>query len=134
MMGDFNWNVMEKNLECLSKRFESTARNIANGTSPGYARRNVSFEDQLRDAVSSSPRRLPLSVTDEGHIPSGPLSVNAVHPEEIRIVDEKFRLDGNNVDPEREMSVLSQTRMAYNAMSRFAAKKTALYRLVIGGR
>ena len=133
MMGDFNWNVMEKNLECLSKRLESTARNIANGTSPGYARRNVSFEDQLRDAISS-PRRLRLAITDEGHIPSGPLSVNAVRPEEIRIFDEKFRLDGNNVDPEREMSVLSQSRMAYNAVSRFAAKKTALYRLVIGGR
>ncbi len=133
MMGDFNWNVMEKNLECLSKRLESTARNIANGTSPGYARRNVSFEDQLRDVVSS-PRRLPLAVTDEGHIPSGPVTVNAVQPEEIRVFDEKFRLDGNNVDPEREMSVLSQTRMAYTAMSRFAAKKTSLYRLVIGGR
>ena len=133
MVGDFNWNVMEKNLECLSKRFESTARNIANANSPGYARRNVSFEDQLRDVISS-PRRLPLSVTDEGHIPSGPGAPGAVHPEETRIFDAKFHLDGNNVDPEREMSVLSQTRMAQNAMSRFAAKKTSLYRLVIGGR
>ena len=133
MMGDFNWNVMEKNLECLSKRLESTARNIANGTSPGYARRNVSFEDQLRDVISS-PWRLPLTVTREGHIPSGPRAVGSVDPEEIRVFDEKFRLDGNNVDPEREMSVLAQTRMAHNAMTRFAAKKASLYRLVIGGR
>ena len=133
MMGDFNWKVMEKTMEGLSKRFEATSRNISNASTPEYARRNVSFEDELREVVDS-PRRLPMKVTDNGHIPSGPLTVSSVVPEEIKIYDEKFRLDGNNVDPEREISVLSQTRMAYNAMSRFVAKKGSLYRLVIGGR
>lgn len=133
MMGDFNWKVMEKNLEGLSKRFEATSRNIANANTPEFARRNVSFEDQLRDLVDG-PRRLPMKVTNEGHIPSGPLTVSSVVPEEMKVYDEKFRLDGNNVDPEREMAVMSQTRMAYNAMTRFAAKKSSLYRLVIGGR
>ncbi len=132
MLGDFNWKVMEKTMEGLSKRFESTSRNIANASTPEYARRNVSFEDQLREVVDG-PRRLPMTVTDKGHIPSGPMDVSAVVPDEIRIYDEKFRLDGNNVDPEREMAVLSQTRMAYNAMSRFAAKKGSLYRVVLGG-
>ena len=75
-----------------------------------------------------------MTVTSDGHIPSGPLSVASVIPEEIKIFDEKYRLDGNNVDPEREMAVMSQTRMAYAAVSRFAAKKSSLYRLVIGGR
>lgn len=133
MIGDFNWKVMEKTMEGLSRRFEATSRNLANANTPEYARRNVSFEDQLRDVVDG-PRRLPMKVTDEGHIPSGPMTVSAVLPEEIKIYDEEFRLDGNNVDPEREMAVLSQTRMAYNAMSRFVAKKGSLYRLVIGGR
>jgi len=133
MMADFNWKVMEKNLEGLAKRFEATSRNMANANTPEFARRNVSFEDQLREVVQG-PRRLPMTVTNEGHIPSGPMTVGGVTPSEIRIYDEKFRLDGNNVDPEREMAVMSQTRMAYNAMSRFAAKKSSLYRLVIGGR
>lgn len=133
MMGDFNWKVMEKTMEGLSKRFEATSRNIANASTPEYARRNVSFEDELREVVDG-PRRLPMTVTHKGHIPSAPLSVSGVAPKEIKIYDEEFRLDGNNVDPEREMAVLSQTRMAYNAMSRFVAKKGSLYRLVIGGR
>ncbi len=133
MLGDFNWKVMEKTMEGLSRRFESTSRNLANASTPEYARRNVSFEDQLREVVDG-PRRLPMKVTNEGHIPSGPMTVSAVVPEEIKIYDEKFRLDGNNVDPEREMAVLSQTRMAYNAMSRFFANKAAGYRAVIGGR
>lgn len=133
MMGDFNWKVMEKDLEGLAKRFEATSRNIANANTPEYARRNVAFEDDLRALVDGS-RRLSMTITNEGHIPSGPLTVNSIVPEEIKVYDEKFRLDGNNVDPEREMAVMSQTRMAYNAVSRFAAKKSSLYRLVIGGR
>ncbi|MDI9370234.1 MAG: flagellar basal body rod protein FlgB [Synergistaceae bacterium] len=133
MMGDFNWKVMEKTMEGLSKRFEATSRNLANANTPEYGRRNVSFEDELRDLVDG-PRRLPMTVTNEGHIPSMPMAVSGVIPLETRIYDEKFRLDGNNVDPEREMAVMSQTRMAYNAMTRFAAKKSSLYRLVIGGR
>ncbi len=133
MIGDFNWKVMEKTMEGLSRRFESNSRNLANANTPEYARRNVSFEDQLREVVDG-PRRLPMEITNEGHIPSGPMTVSAVVPEEMKIYDEKFRLDGNNVDPEREMAVLSQTRMAYNAMSRFVAKKGSLYRLVIGGK
>ena len=133
MIGDFNWKVMEKTMEGLSRRFESNSRNLANANTPEYARRNVSFEDQLREVVDG-PRRLPMKITNEGHIPSGPMTVSAVVPEEIKIYDEKFRLDGNNVDPEREMAVLSQTRMAYNAMSRFLANKAAGYRAVIGGR
>ena len=133
MMGDFNWKVMEKDLEGLAKRFESTSKNLANANTPHYARRNVSFEDQLRDLIDG-PKRLPMKVTDKGHMPSGPLTVSSVVPEEIKIYDEKYRLDGNNVDPEREMAVMSQTRMAYAAVSRFAAKKGSLYRLVIGGR
>lgn len=133
MMGDFNWKVMEKDLEGLARRFEATSKNIANANTPHYARRNVSFEDRLRE-LAEGPKRLPMTVTSDGHIPSGPLSVASVIPEEIKIFDEKYRLDGNNVDPEREMAVMAQTRMAYAAVSRFAAKKSSLYRLVIGGR
>ena len=45
-----------------------------------------------------------------------------------------YWLDDNNVDPEREMAVMSETRMMYNAMNRLAAKKLAIYRTVIAGR
>jgi flagellar basal-body rod protein FlgB len=38
MMGDFNWKVMEKDLEGLSRRFESTSKNLANANTPHYAR------------------------------------------------------------------------------------------------
>lgn len=133
MMGDFTWNVMEKDLECLAQRFKATSRNLANANTPGYARRNVAFEDELRDVIGSG-NKLKMTVTEPGHIPSRPVSVSDVTAVETKNRDEIYRLDGNNVDPEREMAVLAETRMMYNAMSRFAAKKLANYRTVIAGR
>jgi flagellar basal-body rod protein FlgB len=120
-------------MEGLARRFEATSRNMANANTPGYARRNISFEDELRDVINAGDR-LAMTVTSTGHIPTRPHSVSDVTPNELRIKDEIYRLDGNNVDPEKEMSVLSETRMMYSAMSRFAARKLANYRMVISGR
>jgi len=133
MLGDFTWKVMEKDMEGLAKRFKATSRNLANVNTPGYARRNVSFEDQLKD-VMYADRKVHMAVTHPGHIPSRPRVVSDVAPAEIKAKDEMYRLDENNVDPEREMAILAETRMMYGAMSRFAARKAANYRTVISGR
>ena len=133
MLGDFTWKVLEKDMEGLTQRFRAVSRNITNADTPGYARRNVSFEDQLRDVIQSG-KKLRMTVTDPRHIPTRPSLVSDVKPVELRIRDEIYRLDGNNVDPEREMSVLAETRMMYGAMNRLAAKKLAVYRSVITGR
>jgi flagellar basal-body rod protein FlgB len=130
---DLTWKVMEKDMEGLAQRFKATSRNLANANTPGYARRNVSFEDELREVVNAG-KKLKMDTTDAGHIPTRPHLVSAVTPAEIKITDEVYRLDGNNVDPEREMAVLAETRMMYGAMSRFAAKKLAGFRMVIAGR
>ena len=130
---DFTWDVIEKDLEGLAARFSATSRNIANANTPGFAKRNVSFEDQLREVIESG-KKLKMTRTDKGHIPTSPHSVAAVHPSEMKVTDEKYRLDGNNVDPEREMSILSETRMQYTAISRFAAKKLGGLRTAIAGR
>ncbi|MDR2529103.1 MAG: flagellar basal body rod protein FlgB [Synergistaceae bacterium] len=133
MVGDFTWKVIEKDLEGLAQRFKATSKNLAHVNTPGYARRNVSFEDELR-AVVNSGDKLKMTVTHSGHIPTRPHAVSDVRPVEKKIKDEEYRLDGNNVDPEREMAVLAEARMMYGAMSRFAARKLGNYRTVITGR
>ena len=133
MVGDFTWKVMEKDMEGLAKRFKATSRNLANINTPGYERRNVSFENELKEVIYSG-KKLKMAVTQPGHIPSRPRSVADVTPAEIKVKDEMYRLDENNVDPEREMAILAETRMMYGAMSRFAARKLANYRTVISGR
>ncbi|MBR1672434.1 MAG: flagellar basal body rod protein FlgB [Fretibacterium sp.] len=133
MLGDYTWSVIEKETECLAQRFKAVTRNIANANTPGYARRNVSFEDQMRE-VMERDRKLHMTVTDAGHIPSHPLRMSDVEASEIKIRDERYRLDMNNVDPEREMAALSETRMMYSAFMRVAGSKLTMLKSVIAGR
>ncbi|HOO62550.1 MAG TPA: flagellar basal body rod protein FlgB [Synergistaceae bacterium] len=132
MRGDFTWKVITKDLEGLSRRFESVAENMSNGNTPRYARKQTSFEDQLRELVDG-PSKLPLMVTHESHIPLRPLDVNDVEPETLRLYDEVYRLDGNNVDPEREEALMAQTRMVYEAMNTLMSRKSRGYKTVMGG-
>ncbi|MCL2146930.1 MAG: flagellar basal body rod protein FlgB [Synergistaceae bacterium] len=132
-MIDFTWKVIEKDLQGLAARVTASSRNIANANTPKYAKRIVSFEDQLRDVIDSG-KKLKMKLTNDMHIPTLPNAVADVQPVEIRVPDEIYRLDGNNVDPEREMAILSEARMLYSAMSRFAAKKLNGLRTVITGR
>ena len=133
MLGDYTWSVIEKESECLAERFRAVTRNMANANTPGYARRNVSFEDQMRE-VMGRDKKLHMTVTDMQHIPSHPLRMKDVEPSEIRIMDERYRLDLNNVDPEREQAALAETRMMYTAMMRIASNKSTMLRTVITGR
>ncbi|MBQ9564702.1 MAG: flagellar basal body rod protein FlgB [Synergistaceae bacterium] len=133
MLGDYTWSVVEKESECLAERFKAITRNMANANTPGYARRNVSFEDQMRE-VMEKDKKLHMTVTDINHIPSHPLRMSDVEASEIRILDERYRLDMNNVDPEREQAALAETRMMYAAMMRIASNKATMLRTVITGR
>ena len=129
---DFTWNVITKDLQGLARRMETTSQNIANANTPGYARREVSFEDQLRDVIEA-PRQLPLKATAERHLSNIVTDVSGIQPLERRVGHEIYRLDGNNVDPETEMARLTQTRMSYQAMTRVLSRKIAMYRKAIGG-
>ena len=133
MFGDYTWDVIEKESECLAQRFQAVSRNVANANTPGYARHNVSFEDQMRE-VMESDKKLHMTVTDSAHIPSHPLRIKDVEAADTRIVDERYRLDQNNVDPEREMAALAETRMMYSAFMRISTNKLSLLRSVIAGR
>lgn len=133
MIVDKAWKVAEKDLEGLARRFQAVGSNLANANTPGYGRKEISFEDQLKKVVFG-PDTLLLEVTHNKHIPTGPLNINAVQPLDHQIYDEKVRFDSNNVDVEIEMAKMTETRLAYQAMTRLMGKKSSMYRLVIGGR
>lgn len=132
-MFDKTWKVMEKDLQGLAHRFRSAGQNLANVNTPGYARREVSFEDQL-DEVINGPRKLPLAVTHPGHMALRLRGPEDVVPREHRIQDQLYRLDRNNVDPEIELAKLTEARMGYDAMTSLLTKKVSVYRTAIGGR
>lgn len=132
MRGDLAWSVIEKDLQGLAKRLESTSQNIANTNTPRYTRREVSFEDQLKEVIDA-PSRLPLKRSAERHMSNVVSDISAVTPAERSVGYELYRYDLNNVDPETEVARLAETRMSYQAMSRVISRKISIYRKAIGG-
>ncbi|MDR1514351.1 MAG: flagellar basal body rod protein FlgB [Synergistaceae bacterium] len=132
MRGDFAWGVIEKDLSGLARRFEATSQNIANMNTPGYARKEVSFEDQLKEVIDA-PSKLPLKRTNPNHFSNVRQNLDEVIPGERHVGYEVYRLDLNNVDPETESARLAQTRMMHQAMTRVLGRKVSMYRRAIGG-
>lgn len=129
---DKAWAAAKVSIGGLSRRLEATAQNLANINTPAYARREVTFEDQL-NRLLRGPERLPLATTDPRHISTLPESIEAVRPVEKKALGELVRWDGNGVDIDIEMAKLAETRMSYQALFRLLARKAASYRTVMGG-
>ena len=106
---------VHKALEASWLRNEVITQNISNADTPGYKKLNVSFEEQLSKAMDAS--RFHGKKTHEKHITIGgdkvddvKISVSKDHK------DTSMRIDGNNVDIDKEMTELSKNNILYNAL------------------
>lgn len=100
-------NIIHKALDAAWKRNEAIAQNIANVDTPGYKRKTVSFEKELREAMESKD----FKKSDVDNI-------------EIKVTEEyrnlSTRLDGNNIDIDSEMAALAKNTIQYNALTQMA--------------
>ena len=133
MIKNVTSDVIEKTLEGLALRMEATSQNIANMNTPRYQRREVSFEDQLKEILDAQTQ-LPLKRSDPEHISNIETDVDGVEPQLRSVGYEVYRADLNNVDPETEIARLAETRMMYAAMAlRMNGKFRGLRRVIGGG-
>ncbi|HPD97752.1 MAG TPA: flagellar basal body rod protein FlgB [Synergistales bacterium] len=136
MFRDDLWVIQKAGASGLAKRFRAVADNLANINTPGYSRKEVFFEDRLREAMdgktSLSPAR--VSATEKRHIdPDHKPDLEGIVLE-TRAENESCRIDGNSVDPEIEMAKLARTRMAYNSVMKLMAKRAEMIKTSMGGR
>ena len=93
---------IEKALDVAWKRNEVISENIANVDTPGYKRKDIQFEDYLNSELKSGRIKSKLKLSGGGT---------------IRVVTDNanysYRLDGNNVDIEREMAVMAENTIRY---------------------
>ena len=112
----FGTKVIEKSLDASLLRNEAIAQNIANVDTPGYNRKTVSFEEQLRNALSNNSNFVGKR-TYPKHIPIGSTSIDDI---KINITEDKsdldMRLDGNNVDIEQEMALMAENHIKYEVL------------------
>jgi flagellar basal-body rod protein FlgB len=125
-------DIMQLGLDAAATKQKVMANNLANVSTPGFKASEVSFEDELKIALEGSSG-LSGTVTNERHIPIGFPKGLEVRPEIHKINQTEMRVDGNNVDIDREMALLAKNTIMYNALSQKVSGNFAKLKYVING-
>lgn len=128
-------NLLGKTVDLRAKNQNHLSANVANVETPGYQPRTLSFEDELRGALTNEKKGSSPSVTHPRHIP---LKGGAARLEDVqgRVVETPSGTggrDGNGVELETEMGKLVENQIMYNASVQLLAKKFEGLKSVIKG-
>lgn len=94
---------MNKSLDGLWLRQQATMENIANYSTPGYKSKSVDFESFLKSNLDS--------LNQTASEANSKIKSSSIIIEENG--DQSMRLDGNNVDLEKENLQLAKTQLQY---------------------
>jgi flagellar basal-body rod protein FlgB len=129
-IGDSSVNLLAGWLNGLSRRQGAISNNIANIDTPGYLRQHVNFETELLRQFSGGT--VNMAATDARHYTGGSQLRGqlGIDPQQLLT---SSRSDGNNVDIDQEMVLLTETQMRFQAASQVLSKKLGNIRTVIQG-
>jgi len=124
--------LAEKCLDAYSLRHKAIANNIANVEVPGYNRREVQFEDELKRCLKKDLSG--LCTTHEKHIPISKCKIERIQPR--MVVDESNpKLNAvNNVDIDMEMADLAKNQIDFDLMSTALRLEYQRLRMAIRGQ
>lgn len=127
--------TLEQSMQAATLRHQVIANNLANVNVPGFQASEVSFEDQLKQALDrpAAPAQLQGITTDPRHIPipAAPMTPGPVVPTVNLVANGVMRQDGNNVDPEAEMAKLAANQLWYQALVRSVGDEFSRLRTAI---
>jgi len=114
-VGSKQKDLLVRLLDATELRSRVALGNVANQSTPGYTRKDVQFEDLLRDAMASganTDRIQPMVIEDE----------------------ETPRLgNGNNVSLEREVNTLRESRITYEIYAAMLEGRGELKKIALSG-
>ena len=130
--GDTAVGALSIALDGLSKRAQAITNNVANVDTPNFKASEVSFEQDLKAAISRPAETLQMAVTNPAHIGvNSRTSLAGVGPKTITQLGTTMRNDGNNVDIDREMALLGETQLSYQTATQLMNEKLREYKNAI---
>jgi flagellar basal-body rod protein FlgB len=112
------FDLLSRFLDVAALRHRAIAANIANANTPGWKHLGVRFEEDLAASLARG----------------GAAQAARIEPRLVWDKSAPARLDGNNVDVEREMVDLAKNTLLFETFARAAAIKAAMLRMAITGR
>jgi flagellar basal-body rod protein FlgB len=108
----------------LAARQRTIANNVANVDTPGFKASEVRFEDFLNKAVNSAK---PGSSVNQ-------MALDAQARTTSLADGTTSRADGNNVDIDQQMEMLSEANLNYSALTQVMSTRLGILRGVIKGQ
>lgn len=129
--------VLEKMISFCEQRNRVLANNIANIDTPNYRRRDLDvaeFQSLLAGAIEQRGKNNPRVFQFEAGKNVAPSSLGGVSAQPViqpPDSDNPIRLDGNNVNIDREMTELSKNALLHSAMTQILVKEFAMLQTAI---
>lgn len=118
LFGSTTRQLVYKSLDANAMRARATAQNLANVMTPGYQRKEVSFEEKVRDAMN---KKLTGTTTDDQHMDiSKGVDLSKLKPEVYEPKDPTNPGEINNVDVDIEAAKMAENQIQYQFNIRFA--------------
>ena len=144
-------NIMQMSLDGLYERSKAIASNTANALTPGYKRREVRFEDSLKQIIKNENEKEEIKLQNAMMYQKNPSKVmegqslerlaflNSDIGKDFFIdveedMSEGYDVDGNNVNLEVEMMDEAQNGMKYNVVANLLSKSYEQMRNIINGQ
>ncbi|MCC7104534.1 MAG: flagellar basal body rod protein FlgB [Chloroflexi bacterium] len=120
--------LLQAALDALSLRQRVIGDNIANVDTPNFKASRVDFEQALQRAISRADGpalvQTSLSAAPDGDQP-------AFQADVVQLTGTTRRQDGNNVDIDQEMVMLTDTNLTYNALAQLVGARMQLLRTIV---
>ena len=115
-------------IQFASRRHEVLAKNLANVETPGYRAQDLVFQRELESALRGR-------VTPVSTLPPPSANRNeAIQPMLVYSNDTQRRVDGNDVDLDRQMVRVSQNTAYHNTLVQILTTQFNAIKVAISGR
>lgn len=111
-------------------RQEVISSNIANADTPGYKAKRIDFEAALARALDVDGS-LSMKTNDQGHYDVGNGGFDNLEPEIYEDPNGVVSEDGNTVDRDKEMALMAENKIMYDAAIQLLNKKIGLMKYAI---
>ena len=125
----FTQHLLELSLRVRSARHELLSANIANADTAGYRPKDLDFTSVMKSAVEDNAG---AAGGGDGAAKSIDIQSMVYEPEFPNDRHGEDRMDGNGVSIDRQMALMSENSLAYEASLTLLSRTLANLRYVIG--
>jgi flagellar basal-body rod protein FlgB len=128
----FTHQLLELSMRARAARHEVLSANIANADTPGFRPKDLDFDSVIRTAMELDNRPVSREQQMDEILSGRPAFEAAIYePATDRQSHGEERLDGNRVSLDRQIALLNENALSYEANLMFFSRAMAKLRYVI---